>query len=114
MHRAIVDEKTFPWHPVCRSQHHDIGLQILDSPPYLFDGSQGLTAMVTGLVTRFEHGQRMGQKNSTVKSTRLRRSGFMHGFWFSAAEFAFTPIREDFQFLFCIESGFDIHGEDPG
>jgi hypothetical protein len=113
MHRAIVDEKTLPRHPVRRSQHHDIGLQILDSPPYLFDGSQGLTAMVIGFVTRFEHWQRMGQKNSTEKSTRLRRSRFMHGFWFSAAEFAFTPIREVGQFLFGIESVFDIHGEDP-
>src|SRR5262245_54540021 len=60
MHRAIVDEKTFPWHPVRRSQHHDIGLQILDSPPYLFDGSQRFTTMVIGFVPRFEHGQRMG------------------------------------------------------
>jgi len=40
--------------------------------------------------------------------SRHRRNWLVNGFELSAAEFAFTPIREVSQFLFCIESGFDI------
>ena len=54
------------------------------------------------------------EPNSAEKGTWHCRNRLVNGFGLSAAEFAFTPIREDFQFLFCIESGFDIHGEDPG